>query len=516
MRKVLTLLVMMILPVILQYIPVVSGQEWGPIYLRMVDEDQRPLPDIRVTLRRWDPEEGWWDWVDSERTNSSGVAEMYMDSSEFGNLSVLVEDMFHQELTLNQTTINVTGFHQVFTLECTDSRFVNVVVTDSLTGVAPPICAFLDVEEDYAYLYDETISFHGNISLVAKEGARELTLGSPLRRSVKVELPIIGDLKENVTLSPAMNVSVDIIDDNEIEVRVQWQDVEIWDRGRTLENIMPYAVSLTLIKEGGYFRKKVELGTFTLVESAGEKRWRYQVNQDWENSTAISNVYVDLDYRNISRREIKRYENPWLEYEIFFNFNLLEVVRSLGVVSLREKYALLQAEYTELETDYNSLNSTYHGLLINYTQLQAEFEDLKTTYHTLLSHCTQLNSTYHSLLSEYAQLQADYKELNSSYSDLQANYESLNSTHTTVVSDYNKLKNDYHSLHTNYKELQSDYDSFASNYTTLQNQYNNLKSTYEFANHPLGNTINLMYIFIATTIVSIATTIYFAKRKSMS
>lgn len=108
------------------------------------------------------------------------------------------------------------------------------------------------------------------------------------------------------------------------------------------------------------------------------------------------------------------------------------------------------------------------------------------------------NKPYEDLQVAYNQLLADYDSLQTSYSNLQANYSILEDNHNN--------------LQTNYGSLNSTYQSLLSDYSMLQASSNELKSKYEFAGD-MANALDLMYVFIETTVIFIATTIYFVLRK---
>ena len=71
----------------------------------------------------------------------------------------------------------------------------------------------------------------------------------------------------------------------------------------------------------------------------------------------------------------------------------------------------------------------------------------------------------------------------------------------------------YHNLLVDFDNLQSSYNQLNSSYTSLQDSYNELQSDQEAVINELSTIRILMYIFITTTIILIATTIYFAIRK---
>ena len=166
------------------------------------------------------------------------------------------------------------------------------------------------------------------------------------------------------------------------------------------------------------------------------------------------------------------------------NYPLMDPYDPL-IIKFRVMYYALLEKYNELVKNYNALNSTYYELI--------------DIYGTLLADYGNLNSTYYTLLSNYTELQGNYDFLQTSYNNLQANFNSLNSTYNNLLSDYNNL--------------QSSYNQLSSSYTSLQESYNELQSDQEAIMNELSTIRYLMYIFMATTIVLVATTVYFAERK---
>ena len=65
--------------------------------------------------------------------------------------------------------------------------------------------------------------------------------------------------------------------------------------------------------------------------------------------------------------------------------------------------------------------------------------------------------------------------------------------------DYNSLESSYSNLETNYNSLNSDYNDLNSKHDTLMSD--------------LGFTKNLSYVFIITTLIFIASTVYLAMRR---
>ena len=121
--------------------------------------------------------------------------------------------------------------------------------------------------------------------------------------------------------------------------------------------------------------------------------------------------------------------------------------------------------------------------------------------------CRVREVTYDELQADHQSLEISYNSLESSYESLQTEYNALNSTHNSLVSDYEALNSTYNSLETSYSSLSSSYDSLQTSHNSLQTSYDSLKAE-------LTNIRNLMYIFIITTIIFIATTAYLAMRKT--
>jgi len=91
-------------------------------------------------------------------------------------------------------------------------------------------------------------------------------------------------------------------------------------------------------------------------------------------------------------------------------------------------------------------------------------------------------------------------------------YEDLQVTYNQLLADYNSLLSSYNNLQTNYDSLNSTYHTLLSDHSPLQASFNELKSKYEFGGE-MANALNLMYVFIETTVIFSATTIYFLLRK---
>ena len=99
---------------------------------------------------------------------------------------------------------------------------------------------------------------------------------------------------------------------------------------------------------------------------------------------------------------------------------------------------------------------------------------------------------------------------------------SSNSLYATYVRErtYDELLRDYDALRADYDRLISDYDSLRTDYIELNSKYESLKADYRelilkhgASKRELATAKSMMYIFMVTTVVFIATTVYFARRK---
>lgn len=126
-----------------------------------------------------------------------------------------------------------------------------------------------------------------------------------------------------------------------------------------------------------------------------------------------------------------------------------------------------------------------------------------------------LQAAYNQLLADYNQLLADYNSLQTSYEYLENSHNDLQATYSTLLTDYDELLADYNNLQEDYDSLNSTYHNLLSDYSYLQARFNELKSKYEFGGE-MANTLNLMYVFIETTVIFIAATIYYARSQIYS
>jgi hypothetical protein len=109
-----------------------------------------------------------------------------------------------------------------------------------------------------------------------------------------------------------------------------------------------------------------------------------------------------------------------------------------------------------------------------------------------------------------AQMRVLYYDLMEELNELQFDYNLLNHTIQELLGNTADLQWQIDSLNSTCNNLQDSIDN-------LQGQVDSLNSTLKSGQEAIINELstirNLMYLFIATTVILIATTVYFAKRK---
>jgi hypothetical protein len=148
-------------------------------------------------------------------------------------------------------------------------------------------------------------------------------------------------------------------------------------------------------------------------------------------------------------------------------------------------------------TDNTKLSGT---ITVEESVLYELFLALNSSYYSLLA-------DYNDLLADYNSLSADYDSLLDSYDALSTSFDTLTTLHSSLAANYSTLQNSYDSLSSNYDTLQAEYNSLESSYDALQSQHDAVAGD-------LNTATNLNYLFIATTIVFIASTVYLTIRKA--
>jgi hypothetical protein len=176
----------------------------------------------------------------------------------------------------------------------------------------------------------------------------------------------------------------------------------------------------------------------------------------------------------------------------------------------QENYALVmhikapnQHPYSDLGNHTVTVESFYWDGSDKVMYMNATFE---ITEYLPCDEWLALNATYYALLD-------DYNALNASYYALQAQHNDLTNTYQELLGDYNTKLANYSSLSTSYESLCDNYDTLETNYNSLQSNNDELTTSYNALTGELATARNLSYVFTATTMILIATTVYFAVRK---
>ncbi|MEM2319282.1 MAG: tannase/feruloyl esterase family alpha/beta hydrolase [Candidatus Bathyarchaeia archaeon] len=143
-------------------------------------------------------------------------------------------------------------------------------------------------------------------------------------------------------------------------------------------------------------------------------------------------------------------------------------------------------------------------------------DTVKVTAFDLEQEYDKLLLNYTALKDDYARLQEQFTALQQNYSDLNSAYSSLANEHKNLQSNYTTLKSEYTELNQTLKQIQSELNGLKANYTLLKVNYGQLQSSYETLQQDYAGLKNWQYAtyaFIVLTFVSIATTIYFARKK---
>lgn len=212
-------------------------------------------------------------------------------------------------------------------------------------------------------------------------------------------------------------------------------------------------------------------------------------------------VPTESPYSDVGNHTIRVYSfvSNYGSASFNFTFEITEYVPSLEYVALNATYYALLANYTDLLGNCSSLTADYSSLLVNYTTLLADHDALLNEHNSLLSDYNSLSANYNSLI-------ANYNALSANYNSMLTNYNNLHSLYSLFLANYTSLQGYFNSLSSNYDTLRTDYDSLESN-------YHGLKTNYDALLGELSTTRNVTYVFIASTIILAATTVYLFQRK---
>jgi predicted nuclease with TOPRIM domain len=173
---------------------------------------------------------------------------------------------------------------------------------------------------------------------------------------------------------------------------------------------------------------------------------------------------------------------------------------------MQSLYYEMLANYTTLQTDYETLLNEYDGLLANYSSLFANYTTLLSEHNELLVKYNAQVATYESLLNSYNKLSGDYNTLDS-------NYRSQLSKYNALQVDYDSLNSTHYSLQANYTSLQAVYKALNQTYIELETELNDLQQRNTFLENAQNTDRIVMFIFVVTVACLIALIIYIKKKE---
>lgn len=210
------------------------------------------------------------------------------------------------------------------------------------------------------------------------------------------DIPSTGDFEKVISMEPTVYFNIKLTDSSEAKISIEWDDVEYFDRYARKygvpydKTLIQYVVDLTLVKENGYSRKNVRLGTLAFERISGEKMWTYTVEEEWLNTTAVCSISIDMDWLEKLSSSPHGYHYTWefwvrTAYQPFMDaaFPLYAQMLMQKYAQIESEYSLLQSNYTSLREDYRTLESEFNELAANYTSLNENYQELQANYNSL-------------------------------------------------------------------------------------------------------------------------------------
>ena len=120
--------------------------------------------------------------------------------------------------------------------------------------------------------------------------------------------------------------------------------------------------------------------------------------------------------------------------------------------------------------------------------------------------------TYEELSNRYDELLANFTALQTLYGQLLANYTTMNNTFNSLVTDYNTTRAAFDLLNSTYASLEANYSSLKSSFDSLQEHFTYVEQKFDASTGELSVVRYLMYALGVTTVILVATTVYFRKK----
>jgi predicted nuclease with TOPRIM domain len=225
-----------------------------------------------------------------------------------------------------------------------------------------------------------------------------------------------------------------------------------------------------------------------------------------ENESRMEEMYFQLPSNANGTLQCFIYvntsQNAYYSSYTFYTTHVSEPTFS----EMQSLYYEMLANYTTLQTDYETLLNEYDGLLANYSSLFANYTALLSEHNELLVKYNAQVATYESLLNSYNKLSGDYNTLDS-------NYRSQLSKYNALQVDYDSLNSTHYSLQANYTSLQAVYKALNQTYIELEAELNDLQQRNTFLENAQNTDRIVMFIFIVTVACLIALIIYIKKKE---
>lgn len=222
-----------------------------------------------------------------------------------------------------------------------------------------------------------------------------------------------------------------------------------------------------------------------------------ELHYSTDNGTTWSSRGMDWSAGNLtSSTDFNATIGPFLyDTKVLYYFTVMDLVgniNSTGVGELRLPSDPLIEENQKLRGDLDALNASYQ-------QLQSDYEDLEARVASLLADVSSLTQTVTSQNQTIASLNANLTASKEAIASLQGQISDLTATvatqNQTIISQNTQIAG-----------LQTTIGSQSGTITSLQGQVSSLETD-------LNTTRTMMYVLAATTVVLLATTVYFARRK---
>jgi len=297
-------------------------------------------------------------------------------------------------------------------------------------------------------------------------------------------------------LFSALMSSVNALTDITVSFRGRGVTIELTypDEAHPISNIMHY-INITS-SVGATLRNST-----VIIKASVNSTWQeiYNAQDTFSKSLPVSyNLTLSLPQE----------ANGILQCVIFVNTSIIDDLATTLYTTL-----VSEPTFSEILSDYNSLQADYQWLLNDYDGLLANYSSLFANYTALLSEHNQLTTDYNSKVAAYATLSVQYDKLSEDYDDLNANYRSKITELDNLQTDYDELNSTRYSLQTSYDTLQAIYNGLNQTYSDLQTEFTTLQQRINDSVGELNIDRIIMFIFTVAVAGLIVFIIYLKRKK---